>query len=219
MFFLFGTGSTVTATEALPGLTCQYCQTTGNLAVSVVARYAQLFFIPVLPLGKTSVTVCGHCRQTLRTGEQPAAYLAPVAAVVARAKTPIWHFAVLGVFGALFAFALLSAVVGRIRTIGDPDPAVPVLGQRFKINLGDTSPDATTPAEDNPDEYALAEIERVTADTVYYRMTGQLHGPLTPATATVALRDSLAPGAAHARYPVAQWHFLTTGQGRMRLYR
>ena len=215
MLFLFGTGTTVTATEALPGLACQYCHTTGNLAVSVVARYAQLFFIPVLPLGKTSVTVCGHCRQTLRTGEQPAAYLAPVAAVVARAKTPLWHFAVLGVFGALFAIALLSAVVERIRTIGDPDPAVPVVGQRFRMNLGDTSPDAPTPG---PEGYMLAEIERVTPDSVYYRTTGQLRGPLTPATATVALRDSLAPGAAHARYPVAMWHFLTTGEGRMRLY-
>ena len=219
MFFFFGTGSTVTATEALPALTCQYCQTTGSMAVSVTSRYAQVFFIPVVPLGKTSVTVCGHCRQALRTGEQPAAYLAPVAAVMARAKTPIWHFAVLGVFGALFAFAFLAAVVERIRTIGDPDPAVAVAGQRFRINLGDTSPDATTPAEDNPEGYALAEIERVTADTVYYHTTRQLRGPLTPATATVALRDSLDPVTGHTRYPAALWHFLTADEGRLRLYK
>lgn len=219
MFFLFGTGTTVAATEALPGLTCQYCQTTGNLAVSVVARYVQVFFIPVLPLGKSSVTVCGHCRQTLRTGEQPAAYLAPVAAVVARTKTPLWHFLVVGLFGAIVVINVLVAVVMSISTIGDPDPAVPVAGQRFKINLGDTSPDATTPAEDNPEGYALSEIERVTADTVYYRTTRQLRGPLTPATAAVALRDSLDPVTGHAHYPVAMWHFLTTGQGRLRLYK
>ncbi len=209
MLFLFGTGSTVTASEPLPNLTCQYCQTTGNLVVHVVARYVQVFFIPVLPLGKAATTVCGHCRQTLRPGEQPAAYLAPVAAVAARAKTPFWHYALLAVFGAGLAFAMLSAVVGRIRNGPAPDPAVPVVGQRFKMKLdeGELGP------------YALAEIERVTADTVYYRTTGLLRGPLTPATATVALRDSIAPVTGHARYPVAMWHFLTTGEGRFRLYK
>lgn len=211
MLFLFGTNSTVTASEPLPNLTCQYCQITGNLSVHVVARYVQVFFIPVLPLGKAATTVCGHCRQTLQPGEQPAAYLAPVAAVAARAKTPFWHYALLALFGAGLAFGVLTAVVKRIRTGSQPDPAVPVLGQRFKVNLGE--------GEGELGPYALAEIERVTADTVYYRTTGLLRGPLTPATATVALRDSIDPVTGHTRYPVAMWHFLTTGEGRLRLYR
>jgi hypothetical protein len=77
-----------------------------------------------------------------------------------------------------------------------------VPGTRYKINV-----------TDDGRVYSLAQVTKVTPDSVFYRLTDALHGALSDASAAQALRDSVAPANANQRLSAQQWHYSTTRQG------
>ena len=218
MFFLFGTRNAVVATAPLPGLACANCHTPDSLTCTVFSRYMHLFWIPAFPIGKSSMTVCQHCKQALTVGEMPASYRAPVQAVQQQAKTPLTHFALLLLFGAVVVFGLVMSMFGKSRRPNAPAetateapasaPVAPastndaLVGTRYKINL---TPDGS--------QYTLAKVTKTTPDSVYFRLTNPLRAELSDAGASLALRDSVAPGNANQRLSTQQWQQSTTGQG------
>ena len=112
MLFFFGIRSTTVTTAPLPDLACTYCHTPDSLLCVVVSRYLHVFWIPIFPIGKSSATVCQHCKQVLATGQMPASYRAPVQALQQQARTPLIHFALLLLFGAVVAFGLVMSMFG-----------------------------------------------------------------------------------------------------------
>lgn len=226
---------------ALPGLACAHCGTVGALSSTIFSRYLHLFWIPVLPIGKTSVTVCQHCQQTLREREMPAAYRAPVQALQAQARTPFSNYALLLLFGAGLALVLVGGIVGRVTGAGRPAAATPPPATAATEAREDDEPAAQANtlaaalAEDEPIElkagarykfkasadgqlYGLVQVNKVTADSVYYRMTHELHGKPSDAVASLALRDSVLSMDANRSMTKEQWHFSTTGQGMFRRF-
>ncbi|AHJ98087.1 zinc ribbon domain-containing protein [Hymenobacter swuensis] len=212
MFFIYGTGTTRLVTTPLPTLACAHCGTRGQLSVTVFSRYVSLFWIPVFPFGKVSVTVCEHCKQTLTSKEPlPEAYRLPVQTVQQHAPTAFSNFALLLL---VVAGIVLALVLGQLAPNSkskadtaqstDADAGV-TLGARYKMKN-------TTGATG----YALMEVTRLTDDTVYYKTTSMLRSKPTAASTAQALRDSVSPGAAQSRYPRKMWHFLVQGQGMFR---
>ena len=207
MLFLFGTRSTTVATTPLTSLACAHCQTPDSLLCTVVSRYIHLFWIPVLPIGKASATVCTHCKQVLIPRQMPAYYRVPVQASQQQARTPITHFLLLAFFGAVLLISFVASLfrnTSPARKPADNAAAVPAeqVGNRYRFNVSDDGR-----------QYALLEVTRVTPDSVYYRMTDPLRGPLTTASATDALRDSVAAANSHQDTVLAQWNNSRTGQG------
>lgn len=206
MLFLFGTRNTDIATAPLPGLACAHCHTPEALSCTVFSRYVHLFWIPAFPIGKTSVTVCQHCKQVLTLREMPPAYQAPVRAIQQAAQTPLTHFALLILVGAVVLIGFGISFFSKPGTAAAPTataaPGPEAVGARYQFNV-----------TDDGRQYALIEVTRVTADSVHYRMTDPLRGTLTAASATLALRDSVAPTNAHQRVSTEQWQNSTTGQG------
>ncbi|MDO7845054.1 hypothetical protein Q5H92_01705 [Hymenobacter sp. M29] len=206
MLFLFGTRNATIATAPLPGLACANCHTPEALTCAVFSRYVHLFWIPAFPISKTSITVCQHCKQALTTREMPASYRAPVQAVQQQARTPLTHFALLLLFGAVVALGLVMSLFGKSTT--RPDAATNTaastvaVGSRYRFNV-----------TDDGRQYSLIEVTRVTPDSVQYRMTNPLRGSLNDASATLALRDSVAPANAHQHVSTQQWENSSTGQG------
>lgn len=219
MLFFFGTGNSRVNTVPLPDLVCVHCNTANSLTSTVFSRYFHLFWIPVFPIGKTSVTVCQHCKQTLTTREIPVNYQVPVRAIQAQARTPLTNFALLMLLGVAIIFIF---VVGRT----SPRPSsnkVPVatsaaaatgtaengfrdepvdVGARYRFKAGD----------DNR-SYGLLQVTKVTTDSVYYNMTNVLRGELSDASVALALRDSLSTTVPTNVVAKLQWHYATTGQG------
>ncbi|RSK50235.1 zinc ribbon domain-containing protein [Hymenobacter rigui] len=212
MIFIYGTGTSRLITAPLPTTTCAHCGTRGQLSVTVFSRYVSLFWIPVFPFGKLSVTVCNHCKQTLTSKEPlPESYRLPVQTVQQHAPRRLTNFALPLLLLAGVVLIVVLARLGPARpssasaaTVGSDDAGVTV-GARYK-----TQPMAGTRG------YALLEVTRLTPDTVYYKTTTGLLGKPTAASVAVALRDSVPPGAERARYPRAMWHFLVEGQGMFR---
>jgi hypothetical protein len=219
MLFFYGIRASTIATEPLPGLACAHCQTPDALICTVVSRYLHLFWIPVFPIGKASATACRHCKQVLAVREMPASYRAPVQAVQQQAKTPLTHFALLLLVGAVMAFGLLMSLFGKpghrdtpAEAAAETSAAAPataatpttagLVGTRYKINL---TPDGH--------QYTLAQVTKTTPDSVYFRLTNPLRAELSDAGASLALRDSVAPGNARQRLSAQQWQQSTTGQG------
>ncbi|RSK44572.1 zinc ribbon domain-containing protein [Hymenobacter perfusus] len=217
MIFIYGTGTSRLLSAPLPTLACAHCGTQGQLSVTVFSRYASLFWIPVFPFGKISVTVCNHCKQTLTSKEPlPETYRLPVQTVQQNAPMAFSNFALplLLMAGMVAVFLLAQFGPDRKRgsaekaasatTMQDDDAGV-TLGARYKMRgtAGTTG-------------YALMEVTRLTDDTVYYKTTGMLRNEPTAANATVALRDSVPPNSDKGRYPRKMWHFLVAGQGMFR---
>lgn len=206
MLFFYGVRNAAIATAPLPGVACAHCQVAGKLSCTVFSRYVHFFWIPVFPIGKTSATACQHCKQVLTPREMPPAYQSPVRAVQQATGTPLTHFALLVLLGAVM---VLGFGISLFRKPGNPATptatsaaAQTVAGTRYKFNV-----------TDDGQQYALIEVTDVTADSVHYRMTDPLRGRLTAASATQALHDSVAPANAHQRASTQQWQNSATGQG------
>lgn len=208
MLFLFGTRSTTVATSPLPDLACAHCHTPEALLCTVVSRYIHLFWIPVLPIGKASATVCMHCKQVLIPSQMPAYYRGPVQALQQQARTPLAHFWLLATFGVITIYGLVAGLFRKSDQAVEPaskDVATEVVGSRYKVNI-------------NPDGrlYDLVEVTSVTPDSVYFRTTTVLRGPLTAASATVALRDSVGSAAQHQGVTAQAWGMVTNPKGQFK---
>ncbi|UOG73007.1 hypothetical protein MTX78_12815 [Hymenobacter tibetensis] len=219
MLFFFGTGNTRVATVPLPGLACVHCGTTDSLTSTVFSRYVHLFWIPAFPIGKTSVTVCAHCKQTLTTREMPVAYQAPVRAIQAQARTPLTNFILLMLLGAAIVFII---VVGKTAsrtsskksaTAASTAVSTGTAENGFRDEQVAVGALYRFQANDDGRSYGLVQVTKVTTDSVYYKMTDVLRGELSDSSAALALRDSLSPAVPTNGVVKLQWHYATTGQG------
>ncbi|HEX8428052.1 hypothetical protein [Hymenobacter sp.] len=218
MLFFFGTGNSRVNTVPLPDLACVHCGTVNSLTSTVFSRYFHLFWIPAFPIGKTSVTVCQHCKQTLTTREMPAAYQVPVRAIQTQARTPLTNFALLILLGVAVVFIVIvgrtspgtssskSSAANRVAATGSAE-------NNFRDELVEVGARYRFKASDDSRSYGLVQVTKITPDSVYYSMTNVLGGELSDASATVALRDSLSTVIPINVVAKLQWHYATTGQG------
>jgi len=109
MLFFFGLGTSVISSHPLTGVPCVNCGQT-SVGVAIYSRYLHLFWIPVIPLGKRSMSQCANCKQALTESEMPPAYLQQVSAFKQQAKLPITNYIVLVLLGVVVAFSLVASL-------------------------------------------------------------------------------------------------------------
>jgi hypothetical protein len=109
MLFFFGLGTSVISSHPLTGVPCINCGQT-NVGVAIYSRYLHVFWIPVIPLGKRSVSQCANCKQSLSESEMPPAYRQEVSVFKQQAKLPLSNYFVLGLFGAAVVFSLVASL-------------------------------------------------------------------------------------------------------------
>jgi len=113
MIFFFGTRATSVLTELVPNLSCQYCGEQ-RMYLVISSRYFHFFWIPMFPIGKSTYTVCNHCKQTLSINQMPQEYRIAIADQAAEAKTPVWQFAGLMIIGVCIAVPILIGIIAKI---------------------------------------------------------------------------------------------------------
>lgn len=109
MLFFFGLGTSVISSHPLTGVPCVNCGQT-SVGVAIYSRYLHVFWIPVIPLGKRSVSQCANCKQSLSESEMPAAYRQEVSVFKQQARLPLSNYFVLGLFGAVVVFSLVASL-------------------------------------------------------------------------------------------------------------
>jgi hypothetical protein len=109
MLFFFGLGTSVISSHPLTGVPCINCGQT-SVGVAIYSRYLHVFWIPVIPLGKRSVSQCANCKQSLSESEMPPAYRQEVSIFKQQARLPLSNYFVLSLFGAVVVFSLVASL-------------------------------------------------------------------------------------------------------------
>jgi hypothetical protein len=148
---IYGSKARMTAKE-LQVEKCTSCGTMNSVELNVFQKYAHVFWIPFVPIGKAGVSICHHCKQTLKVKEMPESLRDRYDDLRKRSKTPVWTFLGIGLVATLIIVAIIS---------GKQDDArnaklilSPQKGDIYKVKIESGS-------------YTLYKITEVIDDTVY----------------------------------------------------
>lgn len=147
---VYGTRAKVLATEQVVDA-CPNCNSRNTVHISVLQKWAHIFWIPIFPIGKTGVSQCTNCKQVLKLKEMPAGLRLSYDNIKAQTKTPVWTFAGLVLIAALAIFLTIDSKQ-KAEKVTKMIPALQK-GDVLHLRLSDTS-------------YSLAKVTRVNGDSV-----------------------------------------------------
>lgn len=105
---IFGLRSGNTKQTEIPLADCAYCETKQSVQLHFYVRYFHIFWIPLIPLYKTGVSQCRHCKQALDKAQIPPHLLASCTTARKKAKTPLKYYSWLIIATLFFAFAIFA---------------------------------------------------------------------------------------------------------------
>ena len=129
MLFFFGTRASKVKERKIKRTTCPYCETQDSFIVSTYSKYFHFFWIPIIPLFKTHVAECSHCKksydkvhftQEMQRSLENENRLNP-------AKRPLWQGCGCLVLVALFVVLMTISFYGVYMRSKNPD--------KYKIEL------------------------------------------------------------------------------------
>ncbi len=183
MLFFFGTGTSLIGNYQLEGVACVNCGTRNAVTLTIYSSYLHVFWIPLIPLGKNSVSQCAHCQQVLKTAQMPPAYREQAQALQHGARTPITNYLALSIVGVLFVGILVVGALGSRKPAGSRQLARSAAATPATAAPADTPTEADPAANEallaapqvadlyvmrNPDRrYSIMRVARVVPDTVY----------------------------------------------------
>lgn len=185
---IYGNKATKTGHQDLFGVKCPHCQTKDSLEMYTFSRYAHLFWIPLFPYKKEAVTQCNHCKQVLTKKEFNGELLDRYEEMKKQARTPIWQFIGLFLFGILVATVLYSAAEDEKRD--KQYLAEPKAGDIYEIKTEDGN-------------YTLYKVAAIKSDSVYvmfnkYQSTARSGLSKNEITAMASfIKEDLSPIAKH----------------------
>ncbi|HAD12944.1 MAG TPA: hypothetical protein DCF33_10975 [Saprospirales bacterium] len=148
----FGKKASVIKQEHIFGLSCPSCQTNNSIHGAVVGNYGHLYWIPTIPMGRTVVAQCEHCRKTFEEKDMPSQMRDAIRPMMDEAKTPLKHFSGLFVIGGLFMLGIYASINSdRDNLAFINNPAV---GDVYEI-------------KEDIKEYTTQKVIAVTADSVF----------------------------------------------------
>ncbi|AMR26663.1 hypothetical protein A0257_05775 [Hymenobacter psoromatis] len=109
----YGTNGKHYATHALPATSCPACRAPNLLQVSLISRYAHVYWIPLFPYQKIAVTQCLNCQTAWTEKELTPALTPAVRAVKKQSYAPYWNWAGLLLIAALSLWGYLHGIRDR----------------------------------------------------------------------------------------------------------
>lgn len=112
MILLLGIGKSILKQFYVDNCTCSHCTQTLQHRFTVYGHYFSFFFVPVVPLFKTTTSECVHCRKELEKDRWNPNLKEKFDRAIALQppKRPWWHF--LGCLGFLFIVLFFSMLSG-----------------------------------------------------------------------------------------------------------
>lgn len=111
MFIIYGEQSSRLRSQNLQ-VTCPNCKQAGTTKLTVIVKYAHVFFVPFFPKGKIGLTKCRACgkEDDIDNMTLPYEFRKEFAEVSKRHKTPLWTYLGLGTSLAFIAFVAMVAI-------------------------------------------------------------------------------------------------------------
>jgi hypothetical protein len=150
---IYGSRATQVAKE-IANEKCPQCGTQHSTDIHVFQRYAHVFWIPFVPIGKIGASECHHCKQVLREKEMSPGLKKDYQNIRSRAKTPVWTFIGLALVGFAIVYGTFesSKKSARNATLA----LAPQRGDLLEIKT-------------KSNQYTVYKVEDVQADSVYVR--------------------------------------------------
>lgn len=114
-------------------------------------KYAHIFWIPIVPTGRTAVAVCSHCKHYLEQKEFNED-LQQSYSSLSQKKVPLWTFS--GVFILAGLMFLLRMSGSYFENRKEERFAAPMVGDIYSVKLDDES-------------YTLWKVDKIIADTLF----------------------------------------------------
>jgi len=150
---VYGQKAKVLTTETLTEK-CPNCGAVASVQLSVVQKYAHVFWIPFFPLGKTGVSQCGNCKQVLKLKNMPQSFKDAYDAFKAQAKTPAYMYV-----GIVLLAIVIAAAVYQSNQDDKKNAqwiTAPQRGDIFEIKASDK-------------QFTLYKVDDIVGDTVFVR--------------------------------------------------
>jgi hypothetical protein len=152
---IYGRKGKILAKEAVTDK-CPNCQTQNSIDMYIVQDYAHVFWIPLIPIGKTGVSQCGQCKGVLKLREMPLYLMKTYETVKAKTKTPIWMFLGLAMIA---VFIIVNVIDSRKKDQNNSTfITAPKAGDIFEVKTKDN-------------QYTLFKTVWVVGDSVYVNVS------------------------------------------------
>ena len=104
---IYGSKTTQLAKENVTG-NCPNCGTPNAVDLYVFQKYAHVFWIPLFPAGKVTLSQCTHCKQVLKPKEMSSALMDANNHLKAQSRTPVWTFTGLALIAVLITIGVIN---------------------------------------------------------------------------------------------------------------
>lgn len=71
---------------------CPVCNHINCVEMNVLQKYVHVFWIPFFSMGKTGISICGHCKKVMKLSEMPETYKQAYHNARLQSKISIWTF-------------------------------------------------------------------------------------------------------------------------------
>ena len=112
---IFGTRAGKLKNPQTTAYDCYYCNSEKSVWFYFYQKYIHIFWIPFIPIGKTGVSVCGHCKQTLEEKQMPENKRIQLVDIKKQLKTPFGYKILLFL---ILAIILVPFIIGFAQKIG-----------------------------------------------------------------------------------------------------
>lgn len=150
----YGTKASTIKNGQIINVDCPNCETNSSMIYSVFGKYAHIYWIPLFPIKKITVTECNNCKKTFEYKELPQAVQTKLDREKEKdgTKTPIWMFSGLFIIATLVAFGIYSS--GETEKKEAEYLKAPKVGDIYRF-------------ESNPGFYSTMKVESVLKDSLH----------------------------------------------------
>jgi len=148
---IYGTRATPLKSLQLTNEVCANCNTKGSIVLSVFSKYVHIFWIPTFPIGRTGVSTCTNCQQTLVKKDMSMLLKLDYEQAVAQTRVPVWTWTGLGLIALLIIGGISSNNLDKANYIRYVN--APAVGDIYQYMAAEKS-------------YTLLKVISVSADSV-----------------------------------------------------
>ena len=108
---IYGSKASNLKNGEIRNVTCPNCETETSMKYSNYRKYGHVYWIPLFPMSKTTLTECNHCKRTFEFFELPQ----PIQNKILKqnemhpVKTPLWMFSGLFIVAGLVSFGVYNS--------------------------------------------------------------------------------------------------------------
>jgi len=150
----YGTKASTIKNGQIINVDCPNCETNSSMIYSVFGKYAHIYWIPLFPIKKITITECNNCKKTFEYKELHQAIQTKLDREKEKdgAKTPIWMFSGLFIIATLVAFGIYSS--GETEKKEAEYLKAPKVGDIYRF-------------ESNPGFYSTMKVESILKDSLH----------------------------------------------------